>query len=119
MPATTDHEPATTEPREIDEAWIEQAITHYQALERRQRDLADQLARADVTIRSGDGLVEVVVGADGAFHDVRIADAALRTLSARDLSRTVLAACQQARTAADWARQKLSEQAFGVDPFGG
>lgn len=119
MPATTDHEPATgAAPREIDEAWIEQAVTHYRRLERRRTELADRVAHADVTIRSGDGLVEILVGADGAFHDVRIADAALRTLSARDLSRTVLGACQQARTAADWARQKLAEQEFGADPFG-
>ena len=122
MPATTDHGPTTTAygtaSGEIDETWIEAAVTHYRQLERRQAELAGQVARADVTIRSGDGLVEIVVGADGVFHDVRIADAALRTLSARELSRTVLGACQQARTAADWARQKLSEQAFGTDPCG-
>lgn len=118
MPATTDHERATGAPREIDETWIEEAVTHYRQLERRRAELADRVAHADVTIRSGDGLVEIVVGADGAFHDVRIADAALRTLTARDLSRTVLGACQQARTAADWARQKLAEQEFGTEPFG-
>lgn len=99
-------------PREVDEAWIEAAAEHYRRLERCRAVLAERAASADVTVRSGDGLVEIVVTADGVFRDVRIADSALRTRTAGELSRTVLAACQQARTAAEWATEKLHEQLF-------
>jgi DNA-binding protein YbaB len=97
-------------PREIDEAWIEQAVRQRRRLDALRAELAGLAARASVTVRSGDGLVEVVVAADGTFRDVAISDAALRVGGGRELSRTVLAACQDAGVAASWARDKLSEQ---------
>lgn len=95
---------------EIDEAWIEQATDHYRRLDALRAELTRRIAVTDVKIRSGDGLVEIVVTADGAFQDVRISEEAMGARSADELSRTVLAACQEAGRAADWAREKLSEQ---------
>ncbi len=104
-------------PREIDEAWIEQAVDHYGRLDRMRAELAERAAVTEVTVRSGDGLVEIVVSADGAFRDVRIADAALCGGRGQQLSGTVLAACQRAGEAADWARAKLSEQMLVPAPY--
>lgn len=104
---------------EIDEAYVEAAVAHYRRLDERRTRLLARAADTAVTIRSGDGLVEIVVTADGGFRDVRIAEAAMRTTSARELSRTVLAACQQASHGAAWAREKLAETLLDGDPFGG
>jgi DNA-binding protein YbaB len=96
---------------QVDEAWIEKAIERYQRMERLVADFDKALAAFDVTVRSPDGLVEVVVGADGVVKDVVISDDA-RDRSPRELSRSVQAAVSSAADAASWARQKLYRETF-------
>lgn len=95
----------------MDEAWIEEAIERYQRVERQLADFDKAASKVEVTVRSPDGLVEVIVGADGAIRDVVISDAA-RDRSARDLSRAVQAAVTAAADAAQWARTKLHNDMF-------
>ena len=71
-----------------------------------------RLADARVTVRSSDGLVEVVVRADGAIHEVVISDEA-HGRSPRELSRSVKDAVAAAGDAARWARQRLYRETFG------
>ena len=97
--------------REIDEAWIEEAIERYRRIERLRADFDKALARVDVTVRSPDGLVEVVVTADGAIRDVVISESA-QGRSMRELSRSVQAAVAAAADAAGWARTKLRQDMF-------
>jgi DNA-binding protein YbaB len=101
--------------REIDEGWIEEAIERYQRVERLLADFTKALASVDVTVRSPDGLVEVVVTADGTIRDVVISDAA-GGRSTRELSRAVQAAVSAAADAANWARTKLRQDMFGGHP---
>ena len=96
----------------MDEAWIEQAIERYQRVERLLADFDKALAKVDVTVRSPDGLVEVVVAADGSIRDVVISESA-QGRSTRDLSRAVQAAVIAAADAASWARTKLHQDMFG------
>ncbi len=98
--------------REIDEAWIEEAIERYQRIEALQADFERALAKVDVTVRSPDGLVEVVVSADGTIRDVVISDSA-QGRAPRELSRAVQAAVTAAADAAQWARTKLHQDMFG------
>jgi DNA-binding protein YbaB len=99
----------------VDEAWIERAIQSYQRMERLIAGFDKALAAADVTVHSPDGLVTVVVGADGVIKDVVIGDDA-RHRSPRELSRSVQAAVAAAADAAGWARQKLYRESFGEFP---
>jgi DNA-binding protein YbaB len=96
----------------VDEAWIEAAIESYQRLERLAADFPKALAEIDVTVHSPDGLVTVVVGADGVVRDVVISDDA-RDRSPRELARSVQAAVSAAGQAAAWARQRLYRETFG------
>lgn len=101
--------------REIDEAWIEEAIERYQRVEGMLADLERALARVDVTVRSPDGLVEIVVGADGTIRDVTISDAA-HGRDPRELSKAVQAAVAAASDAAKWARKRLHQDMFSGYP---
>jgi DNA-binding protein YbaB len=97
--------------REIDEAWIDEAIERYRRIEERQAEL-DRAARdVEVTVRSPDGVVEVVVTADGTVTDVRIRGDGHRSEA---LSRSVREAVTAAADAAAWARQKLDAETFGA-----
>ena len=60
--------------REIDEAWIDEAIERYQRIEARLAEFEQAVKGVEVTVRSPDGLVEVVVSADGCIRDVRIGE---------------------------------------------
>jgi len=95
----------------VDEAWIEEAIERYQRAERLLADFERSLAKVEVTVHSPDGLVEVVVGGDGAIRDVVISDAA-QGRTPRELSRAVQAAVTAAADAAQWARTKLQNDMF-------
>jgi DNA-binding protein YbaB len=97
--------------REIDEAWIDEAVERYQRIEERLADLDRTVKRVEVTVRSPDGLVEVVVTADGTVRDVRILG---DTRSNDELSRAVREAVVAAADAAAWARQKLHAETFGA-----
>jgi len=97
----------------VDEAWIEEAIERYQRVERLLADFDKALAKVDVTVRSPDGLVEVVVAADGSIRDVVISESA-QGRPTRELSRAVQAAVTAAADAASWARTKLHQDMFGT-----
>lgn len=96
----------------MDEAWIETAISTYQRLEQLAAGFDAMLADARVTVHSADGLVEVVVRADGVIHEVNISDEA-EGRSPRELSRSVKDAVAAAGDAARWARQRLHRETFG------
>jgi DNA-binding protein YbaB len=96
--------------REIDETWIDEAVERYQRIEDRRAELDRAAKSVEVTVRSPDGLVEVVVTADGTVLDVRIHG---HGHSTGELSRAVREAVTAAADAAAWARQKLHAETFG------
>ena len=98
--------------REIDEAWIQEAIERYERIDARLADFEQAVKGVEVTVRSPDGLVEVVVTADGAIRDVQIRGQGAAHSAAR-LSRSVREAVVAAADAATWARQKLHAETFG------
>jgi len=98
--------------REIDENWIEEAVERYRRIEKVLAEFAKAATSIEVTVRSPDGMVEVLVTADGTIRDVRI----LGSLAGRsnvDVSRSVREAVTAAADAATWARQKLQADTFG------
>jgi len=100
--------------REIDDSWIEEAVDRYQRITALHAEFDKALAGAQVTVRSPDGLVEVVVAADGAIRDVTILGRQPRGNA--ELSRSVRAAVTAAADAAAWARDKLYAETFGGYP---
>jgi DNA-binding protein YbaB len=99
----------------VDEVWIDEAIERYERGERLVADFEKALAGVDVTVRSPDGLVEVVVSANGTIRDVVISEAA-RGRSSPELSRAVREAVTAAADAAEWARRRLHQEMFGEFP---
>jgi DNA-binding protein YbaB len=99
--------------REIDESWVEQAIGRYRHIEALQSDFDRSVNGIEVSVRSPDGLVEVVVTAAGTIVDVRIGDAMSRRTNV-EVSRSVYAAVAAAADAARWAREKLHAETFGA-----
>ena len=97
--------------REIDEAWIEEAIDRYRRIEARQAEFEKALKGVEVTVQSPDGMVEVLVTADGTIKDVQL-HGALHGRTAADLSRSVREAVTAATAAAAWAREKLHADTF-------
>jgi DNA-binding protein YbaB len=98
--------------REIDEAWVEEAIERYRRIESLRADFDAAVDDVEVSVCSPDGLVEVVVTAAGTIVDVRIG-AAMSGRSNVDVSRSVYAAVTAAADAARWAREKLHTETFG------
>jgi DNA-binding protein YbaB len=98
--------------REIDEAWIEEAVERYRRIETVLAEFAKAVTSVEVTVRSPDGLVEVLVTADGTIRDVRVIGS-LHGRTNADLSRAVREAVTAATDAASWARQKLHAETFG------
>jgi DNA-binding protein YbaB len=96
--------------REIDEVWIEQAIERYRRIESVQAEFVKALKSTEVTVRSPDGLVEVLVNADGEVKDLHFVGADQR--NPRELARSTQAAVTAAAAAATWARQKLHDEMF-------
>lgn len=101
--------------REIDESWIEDAIERYRHIEARQVEFDKAVHTVEVTVRSPDGTVEMVVDASGAVVDVRILGP-LHARSNADLAGAVRATVAAAADAARWAREKLWAESFGADP---
>jgi len=93
-------------PREIDDVWVEEAISAYRRIEERQESFARLLAQVEVSVRSPDELIEVVVGADGKVRGVTVAGP-VEGRSHVELSRSIQAAITSAHDAAQWARQGL------------
>ncbi|GIJ52323.1 hypothetical protein Val02_92090 [Virgisporangium aliadipatigenens] len=98
--------------REIDEAWIEEAVERYRLIEQRTAEFERAAKAATVTVTSPDGLVEVVVTADGTIKDVQI-NGSLQGRTGAQVSRSVREAVVAATDAAAWARQKLHAETFG------
>ncbi|HEX5541048.1 MAG TPA: YbaB/EbfC family nucleoid-associated protein [Micromonospora sp.] len=98
--------------REIDEAWVEEAVERYRRIESLQAEFDRAVGRIEVNVRSPDGLVEVAVTAAGTITDVRfLAPLTGRTSDA--VARSVRAAVTAAADAARWAREKLHAETFG------
>jgi DNA-binding protein YbaB len=99
-------------PREIDDAWVEEAIEAYRRIEEKQASFARALERLEVSVRSSDDAVEVIVGADGLIKRVAVLGE-LSWMSNEDLARSIHQATSAAHEAARWARRKLHEETFG------
>jgi len=97
--------------REIDEAFIDEAIERYRRIEEQLAEFARACAAMEVTVRSPDGLVEVVVTLSGTIRDV-VVDQELLGRGAREASASVRLAVTAAADAAQWARTKLQAETF-------
>jgi DNA-binding protein YbaB len=97
--------------REIDETFIEEAIERYQRLDARLAEFDKAVSTVEVTVRSPDGMVEVLVTADGRIRDVTVAGS-LAGRSSADLSRSIRQAVVAAADAAAWARTTLHAETF-------
>ncbi|WP_326561364.1 YbaB/EbfC family nucleoid-associated protein [Micromonospora sp. NBC_01796] len=99
--------------REIDEAWVEEAVERYRRIESLQAEFDQAVRAVEVSVRSPDGLVEVMVTAAGAITDVRFL-APVQHRGNAELARSVQAAVTAAADAARWAREKLHTETFGA-----
>jgi DNA-binding protein YbaB len=97
--------------REIDEAWIEEAVSAYRRIEERQAEYRRSLAAVEVSVRSPDGLIEVVVAGEGGVRNVAVVGP-LRNQSVADINRSIKAALQAAKDGAEWARHRLHQEIF-------
>jgi DNA-binding protein YbaB len=97
---------------EIDEAWVEEAIERYRRIEAVRAELDKAVQGLEVTVRSPDELVQVVVGGDGMIRQVAVVGS-LTGRTNHDLSRSIESAVAAATDAAQWARQKLHAESFG------
>jgi len=98
-------------PREIDDAWVEEAIEAYRRIEEKQTSFARALERFEVSVRSSDDTVEVVVSADGRVKRVNVLGN-LATMNNTGLARAIQQASSAAHEAAQWARRKLYDETF-------
>jgi DNA-binding protein YbaB len=99
--------------REIDEAWIDEAIERHRRLDGLRADFDKAVDATEVSVRSPDGTVEVVVTAAGRITDVRIRSGPAQRAAA-DVARETRVAVTSAEDAARWARQKLQDEIFGA-----
>lgn len=99
--------------REIDEAWIDEAIDRYRRIDQLRGEFDKAVTATEVTVRSPDGTVEVVVTAAGRITGVRVKGAPHQR-AAVDLEREVQAAVTGAEDAASWARRKIQDEIFGA-----
>jgi DNA-binding protein YbaB len=97
--------------REIDEAFIDEAVQRYQRVEARLAEFHRASAAMDVTVQSPDGLVQVVVSVAGVIRDVVI-DERLLAESNSQVGTSVRLAVVAATDAAEWARAKLHAETF-------
>jgi len=100
-------------PREIDEAWIDEAIERYRRLDVLRGEFDKAVAGHLVSVHSPDDSIEVLVTAAGEITDVRIRGS-LQHRSAAELAREVQAVVTTATEAARWARQKLHDEVYGA-----
>ena len=98
--------------REIDEAWIDEAIERYRRIDALRAEFERAVAAHVVSVHSPDDTVEVLVTAAGEITDVRIRGS-LQHRHAADLAREVQAVVTSAAEAARWAREKLHDEVFG------
>ncbi|BCY05199.1 YbaB/EbfC family DNA-binding protein [Actinoplanes sp. L3-i22] len=98
--------------REIDEAWIDDAIDRYKRVEGLRAEFDKAVAAHQVTVHSPDQSIEVVVSAAGDILDVRV-HGALARRDAVEFARELKAVVTSATEAARWAREKLHAEVFG------
>ncbi len=96
---------------EIDEAWVEEAIERHRRIGAVRAEFDTAVRALEVTVRSPDNLVHVVVGGDGVIRRVAVVGQ-LTGRTNDDLSRSIQSAVTAAADAARWARQKLRAEAF-------
>ena len=99
--------------REIDEAWIDEAIERYRRVDALRAEFDKAVGAHVVSVHSPDDTVEVLVTAAGDITDVRIRGS-LQNRTAADLAREVQAVVISATEAARWAREKLHDEIFGA-----
>ncbi|MBO3740784.1 YbaB/EbfC family DNA-binding protein [Actinoplanes flavus] len=98
--------------REIDEAWIDEAIDRYRRFEELRADFDKAVSAHTVSVHSPDQSIEVVVTAAGDIVDVRM-HGALRHREPAEFAREMRAVVTSAAEAARWAREKLHAEVFG------
>jgi hypothetical protein len=101
--------------REIDEAWIEEAVARYRRIEALQAEFDKAVNGVVATVRSPDNSVEVVVSAAGEIRAVNLL-APAHGRNGAELSGSIQAAVTAAADAARWAREKLRAETFGAYP---
>jgi DNA-binding protein YbaB len=99
-------------PREIDEAWIEQAIERYRRFGKARQRYEEAIQAQTVEVVSPDGTVEIVVRATGDVTDVRVHPRPGATHA--DLAREVHAVITNAAEAARWARSKIYDEIYAA-----
>ena len=99
--------------REIDEAWIGEAIDRYRRIDALRAEFDKAITAHVVSVHSPDDTVEVLVTAAGDITDVRIRGS-LQNRTATELAQEVQAVVTSATEAARWAREKLHEEVFGA-----
>jgi len=100
-------------PREIDEAWIDEAIERYRRIEALRAEFDKAATTQVVSVHSPDDTVEVLVTAAGDITDVRIRGS-LHHRTSSELAREIQAVVANAAEAARWAREKLHDEIFGA-----
>jgi hypothetical protein len=98
--------------REIDEAWIDEAIERYRRVEDLRAEFDRAVSGHSVSVHSPDHSIEVVVTAAGAIVDVRL-HGELRHRDPVEFAAEIKAAVVSAAEAARWAREKLHGEVFG------
>lgn len=95
-----------------DEARLEEAIGRYRHLERLKAECEAAAAAAQVTVHSGDQLVEVVVSGSGEIRRVDVVGSVAGRTNT-ELSASIQAAVGAAADAARWARRTVYAERLG------
>lgn len=98
--------------REIDEAWIDEAIDRYRRVEKLHAEFGAAVAAHAVSVHSPDQSIEVVVTAAGDIVDVKL-HGGLRHREPAEFAREMRVVVTSAAEAARWAREKLHGEVFG------
>lgn len=98
--------------REIDEAWIDEAIERYRQIEKLRAEFDKAVVEHTVSVHSPDQTIEVVVTAAGDIVDVRL-HGVLSHRDTAEFARQMKAVVTSAAEAASWARAKLHGEVFG------
>ncbi|MEV6305151.1 YbaB/EbfC family DNA-binding protein [Actinoplanes sp. NPDC051861] len=98
--------------REIDEAWIDEAIERYRQIEQLRAEFEKAVVGHTVSVHSPDQSIEVVVTASGDIVDVRL-HGSLSHRDTAEFAHELKAVVASAAEAARWAREKLHGEVFG------
>lgn len=101
--------------REIDEAWIDEAIERHRRIGALRAEFDQAVTAHVVSVHSPDNSIEVQVTAAGDITEVQIRGS-LQNRTPADLAQEVQAVVISAKEAARWAREKLHGQIFGDFP---